>query len=438
MKTIYINEEDMETNVAVAEEGKIINFFTEKSVYAGAGNIYKGRITKLVSSMNFVFVDIGDEKPAFLSEKEYFDFTGRDYGQVIGIGDVPAEIDAREDITGIFEKGQELLVQVVKEPYKTKGARLTTNVMLPGHHIVYAPFLRHTGISRRIEDEKERERLRGAVDSTREKLKGEFGVIIRTQAWGVKPKDIAKEIEKFHGMWAKIRRGIKKRKAPSLVYEDEPLPVKTLREHMDAGVREVITDTGRIHDKVKAYFKSTRRKNIKLKQYEGAESIFEYYGLQNQVEGIFNSIVPFKKGGYIKIDVTEALTVIDINSGKFKGTDDVESSLLMLNLNAVKEIARQIILRNIGGLIVVDFIDMQAEENRQMVKAAMDEELSKSKLFFKTLKISEFGLMEITRKRDAKKVEEEYFEECGCCGGRGIVLTGESVCINWLKKIKYK
>jgi len=202
-------------------------------------------------------------------------------------------------------------------------------------------------------------------------------------------------------------------------------------------VEKIIIDDTAVHDEVKRYMEETSKKHAQVEYYGGAAPIFEYYKIAQQVDGIYNNIVSFKKGGYIKIDVTEALTVIDINSGKFKGVDDVENSLLNLNMNAAKEVARQIILRNIGGLIVVDFIDMQEYENRKKVKEAMDEELSKSKMYFKTLEISEYGLMEITRKRDSKRIDDESFMECPRCSGRGRVLNEESVCINTLKKIKY-
>jgi Rne/Rng family ribonuclease len=229
----------------------------------------------------------------------------------------------------------------------------------------------------------------------------------------------------------------KKNKAPRLLYEDEPIHIKALRENMDENVKEITVDSGRLFEDVKQYLKETNKANIGLKSYDAPRSIFEYYEVQNQVNGLYNGIVPFKKGGYIKIDSTEALTVIDINSGKFKGVEDVENSLLMLNLNAAKEISRQIILRNIGGLIVVDFIDMEKQENNEKVKQAMYDGLSKSKMYFRTTDISEFGLMEITRKRDAKRIEEVYFECCPLCGGRGLVPTEENNCLFNLKKIKY-
>ena len=183
------------------------------------------------------------------------------------------------------------------------------------------------------------------------------------------------------------------------------------------------------------YLKTAYNRTVDLNLYEGNDPLFEYYALQGQVDGIFSNIVSFKKGGYIKIDLTEALTVFDINSGKFKGVEDVESSLLAVNLHAAREIARQIILRNLGGLIVIDFIDMQSEENRKKVKEVMEQELGKSKMYHKVGNISEFGLMELTRKRDSRRVEDIYFEECPKCNGHGRILTDENICIKYMKKL---
>jgi ribonuclease G len=437
MKQIIINEEDFETNVAIAEDKRLLNYFTEKHIYARAGSIYKAKVEKVVSNMNFVFVNIGDDKPAFLSEKEYFDVTGMDYKESIALENGDGDIRPQDSITGVFEKGQEIIVQVIKEPYKTKGARITTNASLAGYYTVFSPFTRHTGISRRITDESERRRLKGIVEEARKKTQGDYGVIVRTQASGADAAELEKEIRDNYEKWQEIMKAYKKNRAPRLLHEDEPVHIKALRENMDGNVKEIITDSERIHRDVREYMRETRRRNIDLKLYEGPAGVFEYYEVSNQVSGLYNGIVPFKKGGYIKIDVTEALTVIDINSGKFKGSEDVENSLLMLNMNAAREVARQIILRNIGGLIVVDFIDMEKAENCRKVKQVMDEELGKSKMYFRTSPLSEFGLMEITRKRDAKRIEDVYFEACPCCSGRGLVPTEENNCHYGLKKIKY-
>ncbi|MCE5300249.1 MAG: Rne/Rng family ribonuclease, partial [Spirochaetia bacterium] len=391
MKKIYINVEDFETNVAIADDGRIANYFSEKNIYAKNGNVYKGRISKVVKSMNFVFVEIGDDKPAFLSEKEYFETDGKDAGR---------EEDGTDsmEITADFEKGQEVMVQVIKEPYNTKGARVTTNVTLPGQHIVFAPFIKHLGVSKRITDDNERFRLKNIVKKVRAGLGEDFGIIVRTNASGVSEEELTEEIKHYHTEWLRIKNENKKFKSPKLLYKEHDLSIKVLREYVDDLVEEIIVDDEAVYGDVKRYIDETSRKHVNVKYYNGAGHLFEHFGIKSQVDGIYNNIVSFKKGGYIKVDVTEALTVVDINSGKFKGDADVESSLLQLNLNAAKEVARQIILRNIGGLIVVDFIDMLAEENRARVKQVMEEELSKSKMYFKCGKISEFGLMEITRK----------------------------------------
>ncbi len=435
MKKFYISSGDFDTSVAIVDDGKLINFFTERVISAKTGNIYKGRVEKVVSNMNFVFVDIGDERPAFLSERGYFDTTGADFADVAEDNE---DLKPQDMASGMFEKGQEILVQVSKEPYSTKGARLTTNIMIPGYYTVFSPYMRAVGISKRITEEAERERLRNEIISIKQELPGDYGIIARTQATGAGREELKKEIAAALEEWKRIKIKADDSRAPVLLRAEQSLPLKILRENLDAETSEIVTDNKQIYDDIKAYLNETHHRSIDLNFYDGYEQMFDYYGFQNQVDGMFNNIVAFKKGGYIKIDITEALTVFDINSGKFKGVEDVENSITTININAAKEICRQIILRNIGGLIVVDFIDMKNEDNKKKVKEVMEQELSKSKAYFKCADISEFGLMEITRKRDAKRIDDMFFEECPKCNGHGRILTEEYVCIKYMKKIRHE
>lgn len=434
MKKIYINSEEFDTTVAVEEEGKLVNLFTERKIYARTGNIYKGKIHKTVKNMNFVFVEIGDEKPGFLSEEDYFDSDGGEFirpdngSQGIGPSGMPAE----------FEKGKELMVQVQKEPYATKGARLTTEISIPGYYVVFSPYSKGIGISRKISDEKERSRLKTIISRAREGFEEQFGIIVRTQAVSAGEDELAPEIKRLYEEWQKVKKAYKKAKSGGLVYSEQGGTLNVLREFADSGIEEIITDSREIYEEAKEYLTRNNRDASRLKYYDGIDSIFEHYGLERQVEGVYNSIVSIKKGGYIKIDLTEALTVIDINTGKFKGSENAEESITAANIGAAREIARQIILRNIGGLIVVDFIDMMKEENRKSVRRVMEEELKKSKLYFKTTPISEFGLMEISRKRTSQRPEDLYFEPCACCSGRGRVFSHDNNCIRALKRIKYE
>ena len=265
MKQILINEEDFETNVAIAEDGKLINYFSEKNIYARSGNIYKAKVEKVVSNMNFVFVNIGDEKPAFLSEREYFDMTGMDLREAIAVENGGAGPGPQEGITGVFEKGQEIIVQVIKEPYKTKGARITTNASLAGYYTVFSPFTRHTGISRRIKDDDERKRLRSIVEHVKKDFNDDFGVIVRTQAAGADRNELEKEIRGNHDKWQDVKKAFGKNRAPRLLYEDEPVHIKVLRENMDANVKEIIVDLGRLYEEVKQYLKDTKKSGISMK-----------------------------------------------------------------------------------------------------------------------------------------------------------------------------
>jgi len=436
MKKVFINVEDYEINIAVVEEEKLINFYVERVVYAKQGNIYKGRVSKIIPNMNFVFVDINDDKPGFLSEKEYFNFSMEDFSDFFDdVKDIG--IQAFDSEIKFFEKGEEVLVQVVKEAYKTKGARLTTNIMFPGNYIVFFPFLKHIAVSKKIQEQDERERLKNIVQNIREKIGNNFGVIIRTNAKGVGEDELYKEINYYYNLSNEVIKDSQIKKAPCLIYEAPDIFKKFIREYMDEEVKEIIVDSEMVYEKIMSELKELK-KEVNLKYYNGIKPLFEYFEIDKQIKMLFNNIVSIKKGGYIKIDHTEALTVVDVNSGKFKGDTDIENSIYLTNENAAKEIARQIILRNIGGLIVVDFIDMKNEENKVKIKEIMDKELSKSKLFFKTSPISEFGLMEIIRKRNEKRINEVYFTNCESCKGTGLTFSKESICINYLKEIKYK
>lgn len=435
MRHIYINKEDFEINIALVEDGKLINFYSERNIYAKVGNIYKGKIEKVVNNMNFAFVNIGDEKPGFLSEKAYVESMDAESQTIIK--DEIMDKPGRGDISKIFQKGQEVLVQVIRSPYKTKGARLTTNIAIPGYHTVFSPHSNQIGVSKKIINETERRRLRDILTNVRKKIKGNAGLIARTTAEGIPSKQIEEEIKQNFNKWHNILKSYKKAKAPALLYEEEKFPLKILRDVLNSSIKEIITDSEDVLQDVNKYIKKTKMNKVKSKLYKGSENVFKYFNLMNQIESLKNKVVPFKKGGYLKIDTTEALTVIDVNSGKFKGESDVESSILMLNLNAAREVARQIILRNIGGLIVVDFIDMQLDENKNLLKKEIEQELSKSKVFFKVTDINEFGLLVISRKRTANKTEETYFDQCPNCEGKGIIPTKESICIEQLKKIKY-
>jgi len=435
MRQIYINKEDFETNIALVEDGKLINFYSQRNIYSKVGNIYKGKIQKVVNNMNFVFVDIGDEKPGFLSEKAYFESLEIEPQIINNIKDNNKE--NQFDISKIFQKGQDILVQVIRSPYKTKGARLTRNIIIPGYYTVFCPYSNQIGVSKKIILENERQRLRKILLDTKAKLKSDIGLIARTTAEGISNQQIEEEIKENYNNWQNILKLYKKVKSQALLYEEEAFEIKISRDILNTSIKEVIVDSENVYKDINKYVKKTKLKNIKIKLYKGQDDIFKYYNLISQIEALKNNIVPFKKGGYLKIDTTEALTVIDVNSGKFKGESDVESSILMLNLNAAREIARQIILRNIGGLIVIDFIDMQTEENKKILRKEIEQELSKSKIYFKTTEINEFGLLTVSRKRTSDKISEMYLEQCPNCAGRGVVPTKESICIEQLKKIKY-
>ena len=415
-KELIANVEPYETRVAVLDEGALINLFIERGDPL-AGNIYKGRVANVLPGMEAAFVDIGLERNAFLH-----------------VGDIRSQRLAGEEIEESFGKGaiaerlrvgQEILVQVTKEPMGSKGARVTTYVALPAYYLVLMPTVNYVGVSRRIERDQERKRLRQLAEKLRPKG---MGIIVRTAAEGASEKDLADDVEFLLQMWNRVEERSRASRAPALVYQDLRLIRRVVRDQFTEEVSRFLIDSPEEHHRVGDLLNSFAPKlKSRLQLYQGPEPIFEHTGVERELEKALRRKVWLKSGGYIIVDRTEALTVIDVNTGKYVGKTDLASTILRTNMEAVGEIVRQITLRDIGGIILVDFIDMEAEQHRKKVMGALHEAVRRDRSKLHIIDLTGLGLVEITRKRVYQDLEEVLRMPCPYCEGRGRVFSPETM-----------
>lgn len=441
---ILVNVTREEIRVGLLEGGQVVEFYVERKRDASlVGNIYKGKVVKILPGMQSAFVDIGLEKAAFLyvadimtDIEDYASFLEEEYKnnplehsvEIVskrGRQDLPIE--------EILHEGQDMLVQVSKDPIGSKGARVTSYVTFPGRYLVLMPNVEHIGISRRISDEAERTRLRGIVENIRPKG---YGLIIRTVSDGCTEEELKKDLEFLILLWENIQKKRDRATAPSLLYSDLDLAFRSVRDLMSHDVERLIIDGEdeyeRIRDFVKTYFSKLLSK---IELYADDEPVFEAFGVELDISRALGRRVWLKSGGYIVIDQTEAMTVIDVNTGKFVGKEDLEDTILKTNLEAVKEIAYQIRLRNLGGIIIVDFIDMEKIENREKVFNAFQEAMKKDRAKNTILHISELGLIQMTRKRVRESLGRVLSESCPYCEGKGFVKSSRTLCYEIFRKI---
>ncbi len=387
------------------------------------GNIYKGVITRVEPSLQAVFVDYGAERHGFLQKHEIH----RDYFQDNHSGD--------RSIKNVVKRGQELLVQITKDPIMNKGAMLTTFVSLPGRHVVLMPGSKNRGISRKVEDEKERKRLKDIINKL--KLPEGFGIIVRTAGVNCTKTLISKDLRYLLRMWKNIKEKGMKEKAPALLYKERNLAVRSIRDYFTPDVTEILIDDKAVYDEIKDFLhiiSPTHTKIVKL--HKVPKPIFTKHQLENQIASIFESRVKLASGGSIVIDQTEALVAIDVNSGKATHKKSIEQTALMTNLEAAEEVARQLRLRDLGGLIVIDFIDMKDAKHKSEVEKAMKTHLKIDKARTKIGKISKFGLMEMSRQRIRPSIEYGGYESCLYCQGKGLVPSTETLGLGFLRKLR--
>jgi ribonuclease G len=436
---ILINVTREETRVALLEGGQVLEFYIERKHDASlVGNIYKGRVLKILPGMQSAFVDIGLEKAAFLYVTD-IRADIEEYAPLVEEEDDALELVSkrgRTDLTieEVIQEGQEILVQVSKDPIGSKGARLTSYVTLPGRYLVLMPNVEHIGISRRISDEVERIRLKSIVGDM--KPKG-YGLIIRTASEGSTEEDIKKDLEFLLLLWETIMKKKDKITATSLLYSDLDLVFRSVRDLMSTDVKRLVIDSEEEYEKLKDFVRTNFEKLLdKIELYEGTELIFEAYGIELDLSRALGRKVWLKSGGYIVIDQTEAMTVIDVNTGKFVGKEELEDTIFKTNIEAVKEIAYQIRLRNLGGIIIVDFIDMERLENRDRVFNAFVEAMKRDRAKNTISHISELGLIQMTRKRVRESLGRTLCEPCPYCEGKGFVKSPRTLCYEIFRKLK--
>ncbi|MBU0987402.1 MAG: Rne/Rng family ribonuclease [Proteobacteria bacterium] len=387
------------------------------------GNIYKAVIARIEPSLQAVFVDYGAERHGFLQEHEIHS----DYYQ--------DSLSGNRSITNIIKRGQELLVQVTKDPFMNKGAMLTTFISLPGRFVVLMPGSQSRGISRKIEDEDERKRLKDIVSNL--KLPEGFGIIVRTAGINSTKSLISKDLNYLLRLWRNIKEMVMKQQAPALLYKERNLVLRSIRDYFTPDVTEILIDETAVYHEVKEFVKIVSPKHTKIvKFFKGAKPIFTKHQLEDQIASIYDSHVKLKSGGYLIISQTEALVSIDVNSGKATQKKSVEQTALQTNIEAAEEIARQLRLRDLGGLIVIDFIDLRDSKHKSEVERAVKANVKMDKAKTKIGRISVFGLMEMSRQRLRPSIEYGSFETCRNCRGKGVVPSTETLVLGFIRQLR--
>ncbi len=422
---LVISVEKLERRVALLEEGRLEEYNVERNSTRNiVGSVYKGRVKNIELGLKAMFVDIGFEKNAFL---HFWDAIPAALDSGIEEIDRPEKRSSKKRITAkeipnIYPVGSEVIVQVTKGPIGTKGPRVTTNLSFAGRYLVFMPYSERSGISRKIEDPKERERLRKILREL--DIPEGVGVIIRTVGEGQRARYFVRDLAFLVEQWQRVEQAIRDEKAPARVFEEPDLVERTVRDFLTEEIDEVVCDDRAAIERMNEMVgQISRRARNRIQFYDGAAPIFETFGIQKQIDDAFHRQVWLKCGGYIVIDETEALVAIDVNTGRNKGGRDVEKTILQTNLEAADEIARQLRLRNVGGLIIGDFIDMKSRKDQQAVYSLMKERLKRDKAKTHVLQLSALGLMEMTRQRAQESLSDSIYENCPYCQGRGVVKT---------------
>jgi ribonuclease G len=429
---IIVNVAPRETRAAIIENDTLQEIYIERTSRRGlVSNLYKGRVSRVLPGMQAAFVDIGLERTAFLHAADIANVPSDD--TVINMA--PMNTAPVEDIRRLVSPGDDILVQVIKDPIGTKGARLTTFVALPSRYLVYMPRGEGVGVSARIDDETERQRLKTAVGGL---LPPEApgGYILRTAAQGVTVEALQEDMVYLGKLWHHVRVRASETAAGSIVHEDLQLALRVLRDELSRGVSRVLVDSAREHARMIAFaaaFMPDAATRIEL--YQGPRPIFDLHGIEEEVGKALDRKVTLKSGGHLVIDQTEAMTTIDVNTGAYVGHRNLEETIFRTNLEAAVTIARQLRLRNLGGIIIIDFIDMHDESHRKQVLAALERALNGDRAQTHIVSLSPLGLVEMTRKRTRESLEHLLCEPCRTCEGRGFVKTPETACNEIFREI---
>jgi ribonuclease G len=441
-REIFINSTPQESRIAIMEDGILAEFLVERKQERGiAGNLYKGKVARVLPGMQAAFVEIGMEKAGFLHASDFFDIP-EDVQLIASSGDEvefenppkPPPSARRLPLEKRISAGEEILVQVAKDPLGTKGARVTSHVSLPGRYMVFMPNTKHIGISRRIEGEEERKRLKeiahwlGTADG---------GFILRTACEGRSKREIQRDLRFLTKLWKRIQQKAETAAAPVIIHQDLDLITRTIRDFFTPDTEKVVVDSAKDHRRIVDFVRNFMpRLRSKIVLYSDSEPLFDRYAIEEKIEKALDRRVWLRSGGYIIIERTEALTAIDVNTGRFVGRRNQEETIFKTNFEAAQEVVRQLRLRNVGGIIIIDFIDMEKEANRKKVYEALKDALKKDKARTNILKISELGLVEMTRQRTRESLENQLLSPCPHCDGRGRIKSSVTIAYDVLRAIK--
>ncbi|TGD72095.1 ribonuclease G [Mangrovimicrobium sediminis] len=422
---ILVNITPMETRVAVVDNGAAQEVLIERSNSRGMlGNIYSGKVVRVLPGMQAAFVDIGAERTSFIHVSDLL-LPGQ-------------EGRARGAVENYLREGQKLVVQVTKEPLGTKGARLTTELSVSSRYLVYMPGGNHVGVSQRIDDAGERERLQAllAEGRTAEDMAGEGGFILRTAAEGVGLEELRGDLRYLQRLWAAVSRRAAAARKPELLYAELPLHLRTVRDLVRPGVERIMVDSRENFHALQEFCTDYMPEvSERLEHYAGERPLFDLHGIETEIQRALGRKVELKSGGYLVIDQTEAMSTIDVNTGSYVGRRNLEETIFKTNLEAATMLARQLRLRNLGGIIIVDFIDMQDEEHRRQVQRTLEKAMARDPARNKITGVSELGLVEMTRERTRESLSQLLCEECPVCSGRGLVKTAETICYEIFREI---
>lgn len=424
---LLINVTPQETRIAFVENGVLHEVHIERARKRGlVGNIYQGKVVRVLPGMQAAFIDVGLERTAFLHASDI---------QVPESEGHSGDEHRVELINNLLREGQEIVVQVVKDPLGSKGARLTTHISIPARFLVFMPGSHHIGVSQRIEEEAERQRLRTVIETNLDDF-SPGGYIIRTAAEGVAAEALVKDMAFLDKLWNALRERRKESFSENLLYEDMPLVMRTMRDLVDIDIEKVRIDSRETFLKVERFAsKFIPELAQRIEHYAGARPIFDIYGVEDEIQKAMERKVLLKSGGYLIIDQTEAMTTIDVNTGAFVGHRNLEETIFKTNLEAAQAIARQLRLRNLGGIIIIDFIDMTDLEHRRQVLRSLERSLERDHAKTNISEVSSLGLVEMTRKRIRESLEHVLCESCPTCNGRGTLRSPETVCYEVFREI---
>jgi len=436
-KEVIINAETLETRVGVLEEGKLEEFNIERTTEERlVGSIFKGRVRNLEDGLKAMFVDIGFEKNAFL---HYWDIVPNQFDSGVEIVERAGKKRdkpkiTQKDVPRLYPPGKDIIVQVTKGPIGTKGPRVTTNVVLPGRYLVLLPNSDQSGISRKIENPQERQRLKKILRELN--IPEGMGVIMRTVGEGQQKRYFVRDLALLLEEWTGIQERIKNQGMATCVFQEPDLIDRTVRDFLTEDVERIVVDHPKAYDRMREMIsKISKRSASKIKLYNEPQPIFDRFGISKQLENAFSRTVHLKSGAYLVVDETEALVAIDVNTGRAKGSKDQDQAIFKVNLEAAEEICRQLRLRNMGGLIVLDFIDMKSRKDQQAVYNRVRDKLRRDKAKTHILPISQLGLMEMTRQRHSESVHQAVYDDCPYCKGRGKVKSTETMSVEIQRKL---